>query len=699
MESQKTKKQQVEKPKKKNIFLRLKDKLVKFIKSINKENILNLLKRAKENFLRVVSFVVLLNAYLLMRIFVKVINFSWFPADLKLKIQPPVEKTYFKLVRANRYKEDTINRVNLIEIALKNMGAKRTRTLITIGGMSVGIAAIVFLVSVGYGLQELVTSRVARLEEMQQCEVSTQPGSNVRITSDTIDSFNEFEEVEKTLPLIALVGRINYRGSVSDMAVYGVTTEYINNSAIKTVKGKVFDSNELGYGIELEGEVAGITTSRGEYGSIIRDVEFSMKPGEWVAVREEPRVDAKLLGYTQRTAGQHTGVEYWGGDYDGSTTGISGKDHDNNYLGKWVKSKFFIWQVEGRQYIKEINDYGYQDQKDGYITENHLELKNISLLRAEVLGLFDSLTQSTETTESTSSAETIIDLGEGWVLIEDESASLADEIVQTIPLAENAKKQAVVNRAVIQVLGLDENEAIGSTFEMTYVVPADLLENSDEKIESEPEIYEIVGLIPVDDTAYMYVPFIDLKGLGVFNYSQLKVIANSERDLPHAREKIEAMGYITTSVTDTVEQIDNLFSTVRTILAILGAVALMVASLGMFNTLTVSLLERTREIGLMKAMGMKSIEVEELFLTESMVMGFFGGILGLIMGIIAGKVLGLLLSFIAVFKGVGFIDISHMPLGFTLLIIVLSLFVGIVTGIYPAKRATKISALNALRYE
>ena len=159
------------------------------------------------------------------------------------------------------------------------------------------------------------------------------------------------------------------------------------------------------------------------------------------------------------------------------------------------------------------------------------------------------------------------------------------------------------------------------------------------------------------------------------------------------------MGYVTRSVADTVDQINSLFATARTVLMLLGMVALSVAALGMFNTLTVSLLERTREVGLMKAMGMKSWEVQELFLTESMLMGFLGGLLGIIVGFITGKLVGMALSFFAIFKGVGYIDISYVPLSFVIVIIFLSLLVGIVTGIYPAKRATKISALNALRYE
>ena len=123
------------------------------------------------------------------------------------------------------------------------------------------------------------------------------------------------------------------------------------------------------------------------------------------------------------------------------------------------------------------------------------------------------------------------------------------------------------------------------------------------------------------------------------------------------------------------------------------------AALGMFNTLTVSLMERTREVGVMKAMGMQSSEVKELFLAEAMVMGILGGIFGVLAGWIAGKMLGVILSAFAVIKGVGYVDVSYIPPLFVIFVLVLSFVVGVVTGIYPARRATKISALDALRYE
>jgi len=126
---------------------------------------------------------------------------------------------------------------------------------------------------------------------------------------------------------------------------------------------------------------------------------------------------------------------------------------------------------------------------------------------------------------------------------------------------------------------------------------------------------------------------------------------------------------------------------------------LSVAALGMFNTLTVSLLEKTREVGLMKAIGMKSQEVKMLFLAESVIMGFLGGVLGLMFGFLAGQTLSLVLTSIAVANGFDPIVATYIPLNLVLTITISSFAIGVATGFYPAHRATRISALNALRYE
>jgi putative ABC transport system permease protein len=285
------------------------------------------------------------------------------------------------------------------------------------------------------------------------------------------------------------------------------------------------------------------------------------------------------------------------------------------------------------------------------------------------------------------------------VEVEGEGEATAEEAVERVALSSSAKREAVVSRAMLRILSIDEATAVGQTFNTSFVITSSLLPDSQKKVESVSADYTIVAVIPEDKSPIFYVPFIDLRGLGIEYYSQVKITAASQEVLSDVRKQVEGMGYVTTSVADTVSQINSFFASARIILGLLGMVALGVAALGMFNTLTVSLLERTREVGLMKAIGMKSVEVQELFLTESMVMAFFGGILGLLVGLVGGKALGAGLSLLAIFKGAGAIDVSYIPPSFIVAILIFSLIVGIVTGIYPARRATSISALNALRYE
>lgn len=655
------------------------------------------------------TFVLLLMLYITAKGINRIARWRFFPVIVKSKLSSPLSFFYTRAVKLlDLRRVGTISRIDLIELSIRNMKAKKTRTMVTIGGMTIGIGAIVFLVSIGYGLQQLVITRVARLEEMRQADIAPQAGGKVKIDDKTISDFKDITAVEMSLPLIAVVGRVNYQNSVSDMAVYGVTTDYLKQSAIKPIQGKIFDSNELTAELlPATGKVAGAYTESkfGELGEKIQDIDFTIDASTWIRVREDASTNAKVLGYTKRVEGNSHGEEVWGGKYvSEGNNGSSGKSGSGATLGKWIKAPVLLWKEEvcdaetqgdcedGKHMVKRDED-NKQVQTEGYFAEVNVTIAGANVKQAQVLGV------TTEEASGSAKQATTDTTSLDWVEIASEAGIVQTPDTKTVELALNAKKQAVVNRAMLKILGINENEAVGKKFSASFVVVGELLTDPKEKVESASAEYTIVGVIPEEITPVFYVPFIDLRSLGITNYSQVKVVVKDQADLSKVRRQIEAMGYSSRSVADTVAQINSLFATAKTILALLGMVALAVAALGMFNTLTVSLLERTREVGLMKAMGMKSSEVQELFLTESMIMGFFGGILGILVGFLVGKLAGLILSFFAIFKGVGVVDISYIPLPFVLVVVFLSLLVGLVTGIYPAKRTTRISALNALRYE
>lgn len=658
---------------------------------------------------QILTFTGLLFLYLAYHATHKIMSFRLIPVALKERLLAPVEKVYAYSTNSNKLEERTINRINLIDLAMRNMMFKRSRAVITVGGMAIGIGAIVFLVSIGFGLQELVTRRVARLDELSQADMSTQPGSKEKITDNTLSRLKDMQSVDKALPLIASVARVNFQNSVSDMAVYAVTTDYLKQSAIKPTRGEIFSSNQIALSTDPIGQVAGIsidTLTDPSIGGIKGNVEFTIEPEQWIKVRKAPTKLGSIIGYTRRVEGVQIGKQVWGNLYPESSKSDQISGADGTTLTPWITSSFPLWEKKSCKatnpdctdgsYVVKRDQTGQQVYETGYTAQISMNVTQASTntVDSQVLGI----STDTTNTNSTESAG-IVQSGEGWVTIASESAGIAAEKITKVDMVKNDKRHAVVNTAMLKILGLTEDNAIGKTFSSSFVIVGELLEDSTQKLESNPVDYTITGVVHDDKTPYFYVPFIDLRSLGVRNYSQVKVVVKDGKDLSTVRKQIESIGYVTRSVADTVKQIDTLFAAARTVLAVIGTVALAVAALGMFNTLTVSLLERTREVGLMKAMGMKSHEVQELFLTESMVMGFFGGVLGIFMGYGAGKFVGLILSIFSISKGAGYVDIAYLPPTFTAFIFLISLLVGIVTGIYPARRATKISALNALRYE
>lgn len=610
-----------------------------------------------------------------------------------------------------------INSVNLITMGVQSITHKKARSFITIGGMAIGIGSIVFLLSVGYGLQRMVVNRVARLDELKQANIAAQPGSRVRINDEQLSRISKFQDVETVLPLISVVGRVSYQNSVVDLAVYGVTSRYLAESAEKPVVGKLFESDDLSRVMPETAaeEVAGVSTRRvrGIVGDEIGSINYTIEPEVWVKVRESPSTDTPVIGYARRSEGQAVGKLVIGSPYaNGRYPAIEihqGDIENAQTAGQWLKADFQLWEEAtcdpanvgcdlSGEYQRRKDDAGDFMQSEGYIDLAHVTLIRSALKETgQVLGLEASVNQGIEyidISELSASASALTSLTE----IASESAKLISA-VKNVDISDIATRQAVVNRAMLTVLNIPESQAVGKEFETTFVVTGDLLEESDAKIESIPVKYKIVGVVAQNETPFFYVPFIDLRSLGVENFSQAKLIAKSESTLDRIRQQVEGLGFGTTSASDTVAQIDSLFQTVRFMLLALGIVALSVAAMGMFNTLTVSLLERTHEVGLMKTMGMKSNEIENLFLVESVVMGVLGGIAGLTVGFGAGKFASLVLTLIGLKSGAGVIDVSYVPPDLVLYIILLSLFVGFITGIYPAQRAKHISALNALHYE
>ncbi|MDO8668155.1 MAG: ABC transporter permease [bacterium] len=211
--------------------------------------------------------------------------------------------------------------------------------------------------------------------------------------------------------------------------------------------------------------------------------------------------------------------------------------------------------------------------------------------------------------------------------------------------------------------------------------------------------FKIIGSVDKKEI----IIYINQKFLNSFSpvsaFSKLKVKSVSSQAMSSLRTWISEGGFIVSAVTDIIDQVEKVFQVIRIILGLFGAVALIVSAIGMFNTMVVTLLERTEEIGVMKSIGASDHDILWMFVFESTIMGFLGGVVGVALGLSGGAAFNLLFNFLAQKMGGYSTAIFYFPGWFLLFILTVATLVGFFTGLIPARKASRTDPLEALRYK
>lgn len=308
---------------------------------------------------------------------------------------------------------------------------------------------------------------------------------------------------------------------------------------------------------------------------------------------------------------------------------------------------------------------------------------------------------------------------------------------QTVPSKSDEERQrdaqTVIGKEIMLLSMREEGDNGGSIFGIPLMnLPGELSQSAaneqPDDSRFERRILRIVGVLKNDGgvnfspfgNADLYVPIEQAKRLRLANLSPMERmgdalvgeagdnyravelrVADPSRIKP-VTEKIQNMGFRAFSVTNQLEEIERIFLIINSSLALIGGIALLVASFGISNTMIMSIRERTREIGIMKAIGGSDGEIMRIFFVEASLIGLLGGASGVIAGWLVDRVANVLANqwiLRQTGQAIRRVEFFSIPWYLWSGAILFAVVISLLAAIYPARHAAKVDPIKALRHD
>jgi len=182
-------------------------------------------------------------------------------------------------------------------------------------------------------------------------------------------------------------------------------------------------------------------------------------------------------------------------------------------------------------------------------------------------------------------------------------------------------------------------------------------------------------------------------------YNQLIIKVQHPQNVQDVEQQIRKKGFSAFSLNDALQGAKRAFILLDIVLSLIGSIALAVSSLGIVNTMVMSILERTREIGIMKAIGGSDGDIRKIFLIEASAIGFLGGVSGVVLGWIVGRIVNFGANVYIQNQGGTPGNLFSLPFWLIGGAIAFSISISLIAGSYPAARAARLDPIRALRHD
>ena len=182
-------------------------------------------------------------------------------------------------------------------------------------------------------------------------------------------------------------------------------------------------------------------------------------------------------------------------------------------------------------------------------------------------------------------------------------------------------------------------------------------------------------------------------------YESFYVRVKTPNDINAVKTKFKEMNLNVMSFLDQLDEVRQVFFVMDSILAAIGIISLFVAALGIINTMVMSILERKKEIGIMKSIGASESDIRKIYFVESSIIGIMGGAFGLLLGWVVTEIASLIIDSYFTQQGIPKTELFSFPLWLIAGAILFSVTISLIAGLYPAYRAAKVDPVVALRHE